>query len=183
MTLCFFFVLKHVDIAFYYLRKKACYHPELVKQSFTTADYAFNCKVVRIFSDMKNTKSDFNWEKERNFLNVVNGLEIPCSRPFMEVDFLYIPLLVPAANIGSRRTSSVSSSGNHWCLAVLNIKERYIILYDSFYSPGSSVVADYVSKFCEVLSSAFSYLKVPEYVGNMSKVHILWGSSTTQANR
>ena len=182
MTL-FFVVLKHVDIAFYYLRKKACYHPDLVTQKFTTADYALNCKVVRIFNEMKNSKSGFNWEKEQIFLNVVKGLEIACSRPFMEVDFVYIPLLIPAASVESRRRSSVTSSGNHWCLAVWNVKGRYITLYDSFFSPGSSFVSDYVSKFCQVLSSAFSYLKVPGYVDNLSAIDILWGSYTIQTTR
>ncbi|KAL5576803.1 hypothetical protein UlMin_018502 [Ulmus minor] len=132
---------------------------------------------------MKNSKSGFNWEKEQIFLNVVKGLEIACSRPFMEVDFVYIPLLIPAASVESRRRSSVTSSGNHWCLAVWNVKGRYITLYDSFFSPGSSFVSDYVSKFCQVLSSAFSYLKVLGYVDNLSEIDILWGSYTIQTTR
>ena len=115
----FFFFLKHVDLVFYYFRKKACYYPNFVTQNFITADYAFYCKVVRIYNELKNPKSSFNWEKEHNFLNVVNGLEIACSRPFMEVDIVYIPLLVPTANIESKRRSYVLSSSNHWCLAVL----------------------------------------------------------------
>ncbi|KAH0666449.1 hypothetical protein KY285_027655 [Solanum tuberosum] len=93
---------QHIDVVFYYLRKKSKLR-NMNQYRYTTV----NCLFI---SHIKNNY-------ERSITNIIKGFEIPTALPWHLVDDVYIPV-----NYGGQF---------HWVLAVVELKNRVIRVYDS----------------------------------------------------
>ncbi|PON98501.1 Ulp1 protease family, C-terminal catalytic domain containing protein [Trema orientale] len=137
----------HVDVMFYYLRKKALYHPNFYSVKCTTSSRVFNFYLVRAYDGMKIAASSpmyFDWIVEAAMCNYVMGYAY-CGRPWADVDLVYMPILV---------------TNNHWCLGVLDILEKKITIYDSIRGAKHDIeVRNHAEKYATMLPLLFIHLQ------------------------
>lgn len=93
---------EHIDVIFYYLRKKSKHQFNSTYRYTTT-----NC----IF------KNYINATNARSIMNIIKGISIPAGSPWHLVDEVYIPVNC--------------DKDFHWILVVVVLKERIIRVYDS----------------------------------------------------
>ena len=121
LTVCTFF-MQHIDVIFYYFRKKAKYDTSS-KFKFTTVDYVFMTKIDAINTVYADPDGATIGGKQEDILcEYVKGHRLQCTVPWHFVDYVFIPVNM--------------KDNNHWLLAVLSFMDRRLYVYDSYRSAG-----------------------------------------------
>uniref|UniRef100_M1BRU8 Ulp1 protease family, C-terminal catalytic domain containing protein n=1 Tax=Solanum tuberosum TaxID=4113 RepID=M1BRU8_SOLTU len=142
---------QHIDVVFYYLRKKSKFR-SMNQYRYTTA----NCLFI---SHIKNTYERYYLANddvlistqehidrasavsvyERSITNIIKGFEIPAALPLHLVDDVYI---------------SVNCGGQfHWVLAVVELKNRVIRVYDSSLGSRKKTILHEIKMLSKMLPS------------------------------
>nr|XP_016452942.1 PREDICTED: uncharacterized protein LOC107777439 [Nicotiana tabacum] len=115
----------HIDVIFYYLRKKAKYG----NIRMTTTDNYFSSIIEEVYNksikDSMNAKNQI-FDMIKKLREYVLGFYILCNTPWVFVDYVLMPINVKYAW--------------HWVLGVLSLHDCCIYIYDSMRSPGHDVV-------------------------------------------
>ncbi|PHT45049.1 hypothetical protein CQW23_14207 [Capsicum baccatum] len=128
----------HIDVCFYYLRKKSKYDPNR-SYKFRTIDCNF-MNIIRFVHDVYSADvANLTAGGQVAHLNeYINGFRMHVVVPWHTVEDIYIPV-----NIKKK---------HHWVLAILSFSERCIFLYDSYESSGHySVVLDVIEKLAAII--------------------------------
>ncbi|PHU14175.1 hypothetical protein BC332_15380 [Capsicum chinense] len=129
---------QHIDVCFYYLRKKSKYDPNR-SYKFSTIDSNF-MNIIRFIHDVYSADAaNLTVGGQVAHLNeYINGFRMHVVVPWHTVEEIYIPV-----NIKEK---------HHWVLAILSFSERCIFLYDSYESSGHySVVLDVIEKLAVII--------------------------------
>ncbi|KAF3628874.1 hypothetical protein FXO38_27991, partial [Capsicum annuum] len=127
----------HIDVCFYYLRKKSKYDPNR-SYKFSTVNCNF-MNIIRSVHDVYSADAaNLTAGGQVAHLNeYINGFRMHAVVPWHTVD-IYIPV-----NIMEK---------HHWVLAILSFSERCIFLYDSYESSGHySIVLDVIEKLATII--------------------------------
>ena len=130
--------MQHIDVIFYYLRKKGKYETNS-NVRFTTTDCVFKTKITNSFfkfCDAHEDKKNFKVLDSDDIARYISGRRLLASTSWDKVDFVLIPL-----NIKENR---------HWIFVVFDIGQRSLEVYDSF--PARGVVNLEVNNIVEMLS-------------------------------
>nr|XP_009777437.1 PREDICTED: uncharacterized protein LOC104227007 [Nicotiana sylvestris] len=110
----------HIDVIFYYLRKKGKYN-QTSNFKYTTVDCIFKTRIAEIFDRYADTDSNANVANEEDVVyEYIRGYRLLANVPWHTVDNILIPV-----NLRDKL---------HWVLAVVSFKERCIKVYDSYRS-------------------------------------------------
>ena len=132
------FLLQHLDVMFYYFRKKAKYDTNSTYK-FTTVDCVFNTKIDAIHKGYADPDGAISVGKQEDVLcEYVKGHRLHCTVPWHLVDYVFIPV-----NIKEK---------NHWLLAVLSFLDRRLYIYDSYRAAGhDATVRSEIDKLANLL--------------------------------
>ena len=164
--LCFFYIffLQHIDISFYYLRKKALSHtcyPSFRKCTTTSCVFDHYMTLIscdeahlrKMISDVKNNDQHKRIKhpcpKMKAIIDFILGKILKFGKSWFEVDFVFMPFLIPQGR---------GIYLDHWSLGVLHIDKKIIYIYDSFNSPNNEDVETHVKKYCRILPFILDYL-------------------------
>ncbi|KAF4365767.1 hypothetical protein F8388_003436 [Cannabis sativa] len=138
-------VLLHIDIIFYYLRKKIMYSAE-PKIKVTTTDYLFCSSITSLYEKFVEKNNDISvLSLSHNVAQYIQGGKILCATPWHLVDHVVMPINVKLQD--------------HWICGRLNIAERRIYLYNSLRSGRYMTAAKEACKpFSIILPYYFSML-------------------------
>ncbi|PHT78410.1 hypothetical protein T459_16462 [Capsicum annuum] len=128
----------HIDVCFYYLRKKSKYDPNR-SYKFSTIDCNF-MNIIRFVHDVYYADAaNLTAGGQVAHLNeYINEFRMHVVVPWHTVEDIYIPV-----NIKEK---------HHWVLTILSFSERCIFLYDSYESFGHySVVLDVIEKLAVII--------------------------------
>ncbi|XP_019259517.1 PREDICTED: uncharacterized protein LOC109237646 [Nicotiana attenuata] len=107
----------HIDVIFYYLRKKGKYGVD-VPVRFTTTDCWFNCLISNLYKEFLEKNRDMNLITETDpIAEYILGYFLRCNVPWSTVDEVLFPI-----NLSDKW---------HWILARLSFKDLRIYVYDS----------------------------------------------------
>ncbi|KAF4391944.1 hypothetical protein G4B88_007519 [Cannabis sativa] len=137
----------HIDIIFYYLRKKIMYSAEPEpKIKVTTTDYLFCSSITSLYEKFVEKKNDISvLSLSHNVTQYICGGKILCATPWHLVDHVVMPINVKLQD--------------HWICGRLNIAERWIYLYNSLRSGRYMTAAKEACKsFSVILPYYFSML-------------------------
>ena len=135
-----FFILQHLDVFFYYLRKKAKVCPSSVI-SFVTADTLFHQTIEREYADYLKD-GEFNFGFEKLISQYILGETILYGKPWVDVDDILFPIHI--------------KTQEHWVLGRLSIKDRCFYVYNSLRSArGDALVLEVVKSYSELLPLYF----------------------------
>ncbi|PHU08869.1 hypothetical protein BC332_20729 [Capsicum chinense] len=124
----------HIDVCFYYLRKKSKYGPHSSYKNKPNKSYKYStvdCNFMNVIRSLIDGYSmdhqNINARGQKYHLNeYINGFCMHAAVSWHTVEDIFIPI-----NIKEKY---------HWVLAVLSFSERCIFLYDSYESSGHYVV-------------------------------------------
>ncbi|PHT38660.1 hypothetical protein CQW23_22233 [Capsicum baccatum] len=108
-------VKPHIDVIFYYLRKKAKLQTQ-EQYRYTTGNYLYKVYINNTYDRYCQQQSEVS-RNEECLINTIKGFSIPAGLPWHLVNKVYIPI-----NCGDEF---------HSVLAVIVLKERRIRVYDS----------------------------------------------------
>ncbi|XP_070034538.1 uncharacterized protein [Nicotiana tomentosiformis] len=107
----------HIDVIFYYLRKKEKYGVD-VPVRFTTTDYWFNCLISNLYKKFLEKKRDMNLITETDpIVEYILGYFLRYNVPWCTIDEVLFPI-----NLSDKW---------YWILARLSFKDLRIYIYDS----------------------------------------------------
>ncbi|XP_070022964.1 uncharacterized protein [Nicotiana sylvestris] len=107
----------HIDVIFYYLRKKGKYDVD-VPIRFTTTDCWFNRLISTLYKEFLEKNRDMNFITETDpIVEYILGYFLRCNVPWSTVDEILFPI-------------NLSDKWN-WILARLSFKDLHIYVYDS----------------------------------------------------
>ncbi|PHT29049.1 hypothetical protein CQW23_31354 [Capsicum baccatum] len=128
----------HIDVCFYYLRKKSKYDPNK-SYKFSTVDCNF-MKIIRSVHDIYSADAE-NLTAGGHVAHLneyINGFHMHVVVPWHTVEDIYIPV-----NMKKK---------HHWVLSILCFSERCIFLYDSYESSGHySTVLGVIEKLAVII--------------------------------
>ncbi|PHU04321.1 hypothetical protein BC332_25143 [Capsicum chinense] len=156
---------EHINVIFYYLRKKGKYNPPS-NYSYTTVDCVFKIKVAELWEKYVDRQSCTSFVREEYVVcEYMNGYRLMAGIPWHTVDHVLIPLHV--------------KERLHWVLIVVPFLDRCLYLYDLY----NSVIHDVyvkieVQKFAEVIASFL--LNINFY---KKKINIDWQCHPKYRNR
>lgn len=128
--------MQHLDVIFYYLRKKAKIAPSCVT-SFTTADTLFDQSIKREFADFSKD-GELNFSFENIITQYILGENVLYGMAWVDVDDVLFPIHI--------------SSQEHWVLGRLNFQHRCFFVYNSWRSTrGDALVSDVVKCYSVML--------------------------------
>ncbi|KAF4347747.1 hypothetical protein G4B88_000009 [Cannabis sativa] len=135
----------HIDIIFYYLRKKIMYSAE-PKIKVTTTDCLFCSSITTLYEKFVEKNNDISvLSLSHNVAQYIQGGKILCATPWHLVDHVVMPINVKLQD--------------HWICGRLNIAERRIYLYNSLRSGRYMTAAKEACKpFSVILPYYFSML-------------------------
>ncbi|KAF4370983.1 hypothetical protein F8388_002876 [Cannabis sativa] len=138
-------VLLHIDIIFYYLRKKIMYSAE-PKIKVTTTDCLFCSSITTLYERFVEKNNDISvLSLSHNVAQYIQGGKILCATPWHLVDHVVMPINVKLQD--------------HWICGRLNIVDRRIYLYNSLRSGRYMTAAKEACKpFSVILPYYFSML-------------------------
>ncbi|XP_070049917.1 uncharacterized protein [Nicotiana tomentosiformis] len=111
------FEFGHIDVIFYYLRKKEKYGVD-APVTFTITDCWFNCLISNLYKRFLEKKRDMNLITETDpIVEYILGYFLRCNIPWCTVDEVIFPI-----NLSDKW---------HWILARLSFKDLRIYIYDS----------------------------------------------------
>ncbi|PHU07291.1 hypothetical protein BC332_23780 [Capsicum chinense] len=135
---------QHIDVYFYYLRKKSKYDPNR-SCKFSIVD----CNFMNIISSLHDVYSAdvenlMAGGHVAHINEYINGFRMHVVVPWHTVEGIYIPV-----NIKKK---------HHWVLAILSFSERCIFLYDSYESSGHySAILDVIEKLAAIIPLCLDY--------------------------
>ncbi|PHT85804.1 hypothetical protein T459_07910 [Capsicum annuum] len=106
---------KHIDVIFYYLRKKAKLQTQ-EQYRYTTDNCLYKVYINNAYDRYCQQQSKV-FQNEECLINIIKGFSILAGLPWYLIDEVYIPI-----NCGDEF---------HWVLAIVILKERCIRVYDS----------------------------------------------------
>ncbi|PHT75652.1 hypothetical protein T459_19174 [Capsicum annuum] len=106
---------EHIDVIFYYLRKKAKLQTQ-EQYRYTTGNCLYKVYINNAYDRYCQQQPEV-FRNEECLINIIKGFSIPASLPWHLVNEVYIPI-----NYGDEF---------YWVLAVVVLKERRIRVYDS----------------------------------------------------
>ncbi|XP_062103469.1 uncharacterized protein LOC133814538 [Humulus lupulus] len=107
----------HVDVFFYYLRKKAKYCVNCTIK-FITTDSHFQTRINSIYETFLSWKRDFGALNCNQYVaEVIMGYALPCNISWSMVDHVLFPILV--------------MKEKHWLLCRLSLKDRSMYVYNT----------------------------------------------------
>ncbi|KAG5628193.1 hypothetical protein H5410_013411 [Solanum commersonii] len=110
----------HIDVIFYYLRKKGKYEVNS-NVRFTTTDCVFKTKITTSFFQLCNAhenKKNYKVKDSDDIPRYIYGRRLLASTSWDKVDYILFPLNI--------------KEGCHWILVVFDIGQRSLEVYDSF---------------------------------------------------
>ncbi|KAH0767885.1 hypothetical protein KY285_003756 [Solanum tuberosum] len=134
---------EHIDVIFYYLRKKGKYEVNS-NVRFTTTDCVFKTKITTSFfqlCDAHENKKNYNVKDSDDIARYICGHRLLASTSWDKVDYILFPLNI--------------KEGCHWILVVFDIVQRSLEVYDSF--PARGGVNFEVKNIVEMLSIVLPY--------------------------
>ncbi|XP_060180559.1 uncharacterized protein LOC132610266 [Lycium barbarum] len=109
---------EHIDVIFYYLRKKGKYDRRSTFK-YTTVDCLFMRKVDQTYLTYNNPETGSNVANEEDDLcQYVKGYRLHANVPWHSVDNIFIPINI--------------KEDNHWILVVLSFNDRRLYVYNSY---------------------------------------------------
>ncbi|XP_075088135.1 uncharacterized protein LOC142170190 [Nicotiana tabacum] len=128
----------HIDVIFYYLRKKAKYN-QTTNFKYTTIDCIFKTRIAEIFDMYADIDSNANVAKEEDVVcEYIRGYRLLANVSWHTVDNVLI-----LVNLKDKL---------HWILVVVSFKERCIKVYDSYRSAGhDAYVASEIDKLAKLV--------------------------------
>jgi hypothetical protein len=109
-------ILQHIDVGMYYLRQKQFYEPKRMGEKWTTTDTLFDGNISGQYKEFTASPGSFVWDLDGVIARYVLGEMPRMGRPWVEVDFVYIPVNVDAS---------------HWVLAVFDVENLQLRVFDS----------------------------------------------------
>ena len=152
--------MQHIDVIFYYLRKKAKLQTQ-EQYRYTTDNYLYKVYINNAYDRYCQQQLKV-FRNEECLINIIKGFSIPAGLPWHLVDEVYIPI-----NCGDEF---------HWVLAVVVLKERRIRVYDSMSRRRHSGTSSEIQKLAKILPT---YLDMSGFLDQ--KVRTDW--STIEAYR
>lgn len=113
---------EHIDVAFYYLRKKIMQFPELLQRKVTTVDTFFSAKIGALWRVYKKSPDNFDWRSCDSLMKIIRGVYVRCSLSWFDVNTLLIPMHLEDLI--------------HWVLVKLDLLNWTIEVYDSLHHEG-----------------------------------------------
>ncbi|KAH0706252.1 hypothetical protein KY285_010758 [Solanum tuberosum] len=131
---------EHMDVIFYYLRKKSQFQSN-GNPRYTTAMCHFKSLMDEIYHTYKAQVLGQNAFTQGNSIcSYINGFGTPAGIPWDQVDEVYIPVNC--------------KEEFHWVLAVVQLKDRCIRVYDSHVAAGhNSLIKAEIAKIAFLLPS------------------------------
>ncbi|KAG5627948.1 hypothetical protein H5410_013166 [Solanum commersonii] len=132
------YIIDHIDVVLYYLRKKSKYSVNS-RYKYTTVDCLFKTKITDIYAAYANIESkNCVATIENDIREYINGYRLMAAIPWNTIDNVLIPVNV--------------KQKNHWVLAVLSLIERHIHVYDSYRAAKhDSFVREEIQKLAQLL--------------------------------
>ncbi|XP_070029405.1 uncharacterized protein [Nicotiana sylvestris] len=131
----------HLNIIFYYLRKKAKYGINMPIK-VTTTDTLFNNIIQRVFTEfVKGGKQDHLIDRSDDIMEYMKGFRMHCNTPWHQVDHVLFPINL--AEIW------------HWILGCVSLHKRCFYVYDSLRSRKHKKAIQKVAKAYAVLIPLF----------------------------
>ncbi|KAG5617111.1 hypothetical protein H5410_016935 [Solanum commersonii] len=141
---------EHIDVIFYYLRKKGKYEVNS-NVRFTTTDCVFKTKITTSFfqlCDAHENKKNYKVKDSDDIARYIYGRRLLASTSWDKVDYILFPLNI--------------KEGCHWILVVFDIGQRSLEVYDSF--PARDGVNFEVKNVVEMLAIVLPhYLSVVKF--------------------
>ncbi|KAG5591914.1 hypothetical protein H5410_042428 [Solanum commersonii] len=142
--------LEHIDVIFYYLRKKEKYEVNS-NVRFTTTHCVFKTKITTSFfqlCDAHENKKNYKVKDSDDIARYIYGRRLLTSTSWDKVNYILFPLNI--------------KEGCHWILVVFDIRQRSLEVYDSF--PARDGVNFEVKNIIEMLSIVLPhYLSVVKF--------------------
>ncbi|GMN33319.1 hypothetical protein TIFTF001_048254, partial [Ficus carica] len=113
---------EHIDVAFYYLRKKSRQFTELKQRMVTTVDTFFTSKIRSLWRIHQSSPANFDWGSCESILKIMTGVKVQSGSSWFDVNTLLIP--VHLADL------------KHWVLVKLELTSWTIEVYDSLQHEG-----------------------------------------------
>ncbi|GMN21806.1 hypothetical protein TIFTF001_040115 [Ficus carica] len=113
---------EHIDVAFYYLRKKSRQFTELKQWMVTTVDTFFTSKIRSLWRIHQSSPANFDWGSCEYILKIMTGVKVQSGSSWFDVNTLLIP--VHLADL------------KHWVLVKLELTSWTIEVYDSLQHEG-----------------------------------------------
>ncbi|GMN48254.1 hypothetical protein TIFTF001_017424 [Ficus carica] len=113
---------EHIDVAFYYLRKKSMQFTELKQRMVTTVDVFFTSKIHSLWRIHQSSPANFDWGSCQSILKIMTGVKVQSGSSWFDVNTLLIP--VHLADL------------KHWVLVKLELTSWTIEVYDSLQHEG-----------------------------------------------
>ena len=118
-------LLQHIDVLFYYLRKKKKVFADSCLE-FTTTDNQFNQRIQSLYIRFLGKNNDISVVNvDHCVAEYILGFYMMSNTPWYEVDKVYFPI-----HVGREK---------HWILGCLRFKERVIYVYNSKRSTRSNL--------------------------------------------
>ncbi|GMN60453.1 hypothetical protein TIFTF001_029542 [Ficus carica] len=115
-------LMLHIDVAFYYLRKKSRQFTELKQRMVTTVDTFFTSKIRSLWRIHQSSPANFDWGSCESILKIMTGVKVQSGSSWFDVNTLLIP--VHLADL------------KHWVLVKLELTSWTIEVYDSLQHEG-----------------------------------------------
>ncbi|WMV10972.1 hypothetical protein MTR67_004357 [Solanum verrucosum] len=113
---------KHIDVIFYYLRKKAKYEIGS-SYKYTTVDCVFSLKISSIWEKYLDLDNDVGCADEEHVIGeYIRGYIMHAAIPWHMVDHVFVHVHV--------------KNKFHWVLAVISLNDKRINVYDSYRAAG-----------------------------------------------
>ncbi|PHU25196.1 hypothetical protein BC332_03528 [Capsicum chinense] len=125
----------HIDVIYYYLRKKAKLQIQ-EQYKYTTGNYLYKVYINNAYDRYCQQQSKVS-RNEEYLINIIKGFTNPAGLPWYLIDEVYIPI-----NCGDEF---------HWVLAVVVLKERLIRVYDSMSRRRRSRPSSEIQKLAKIL--------------------------------
>eukprot|EP00261_Vitis_vinifera_P028229 XP_010662334.2 PREDICTED: uncharacterized protein LOC104882098 [Vitis vinifera] len=106
----------HIDVAFFFFRKRRIENLHLFSQKFTTVDTMFWQNAQARWIKHGKKWNQFKLPENDILIDYANGLQPLYSVKWPDVDIVYVPINVQAS---------------HWVLGVVHLHRRIIYVYDS----------------------------------------------------
>ncbi|GMN22049.1 hypothetical protein TIFTF001_048956, partial [Ficus carica] len=115
-------LMLHIDVSFYYLRKKSRQFTELKQRMVTTVDTFFTSKIRSLWRIHQSSPANFDWGSCESILKIMTGVQVQSGSSWFDVNTLLIP--VHLADL------------KHWVLVKLELTSWTIEVYDSLQHEG-----------------------------------------------
>ena len=114
--------IQHIDVAFYYLRKKIRENPNLQERKVTTVDSYFSSMIATMSAVYVESPDTFDWGTCDRLLKIMFGMSIPCGMSWFDSNTILLPVHLDKME--------------HWVLVKLDLTDWTMEVYDSMHHAG-----------------------------------------------